>query len=93
MVKLIIFSHILFIMSIGKLDKNHRIIIDKQMRIKLGLKAGDRILLLPSGKEIRLIPIKEHKSFIGCLDNFNYDPQDHKATELLFRSISKDKTS
>ncbi len=74
-------------MSITKLDKNYRIVIDKQMRAKLGLESGDRILLLPSGKEIRLIPIKGDKSFIGSLDKFDYDPQDHKAIELLLREV------
>ncbi len=79
-------------MSITKLDKNHRIVIDKQMRAKLGLKSGDSVLLLPSGKEIRLIPIKDDKSFVGSLDQFDYDPQDHKATELLLRGIKKNQT-
>jgi AbrB family looped-hinge helix DNA binding protein len=76
-------------MSVTKIDKNYRIVIDKKTRTKLGLKTGDSLILIPSGKEIRLIPVKNNKTFIGSLTNLNYDPDDHKATELLLREGSK----
>ncbi|MHA1967147.1 MAG: AbrB/MazE/SpoVT family DNA-binding domain-containing protein [Candidatus Hodarchaeales archaeon] len=76
-------------MNVAKIDKNNRIVIDKKTRTKLGLKAGDSIVIIPSGKEIRLIPIDKKKSFIGSLDGFEYDPINHKATELLFRKTNE----
>ena len=76
-------------MSVTKIDKNNRIVIDKKTRTKLGLKTGDSLILIPSGKEIRLIPVKNNKTFIGSLNNLNYDLDDHKATELLLREGNK----
>ena len=76
-------------MTVTKIDKHNRIVIDKKTRKKLGLKAGDSIVIVPSGKEIRLIPVKSNKSFIGSMDNFNYDPDDQKATEMLYREVEK----
>ena len=79
-------------MNVAKIDKNYRIVIDKKTRTKLGLKAGDSIIIIPSGKEIRLIPINNKKSFIGSLDGFKYDPTNHKATEILFRKSNESTT-
>jgi AbrB family looped-hinge helix DNA binding protein len=76
-------------MSITKIDKNYRIVIDKKTRVKFGLKSGDSLILIPSGKEIRLIPVKNNKTFIGSLNNLEYDPDDRKATELLLREGNK----
>ena len=76
-------------MSVTKIDKNYRIVIDKKTRAKFGLKTGDSLILIPSGKEIRLIPVKNNKTFIGSLNNLKYDPDDHKATEILFREGNK----
>ena len=76
-------------MSVTKIDKNYRIVIDKKTRSKLGLKTGDSLILIPSGKELSLIPVKNNETFIGSLNNLNYDPDDHKATELLLREGSK----
>lgn len=78
-------------MTVTKLDKNNRIVIDKQIRKRLGIKAGDSFVIIPSGKEIRLIPIKKGQSFTGSLDDFKYDPNDHIGTEALFRSINSPK--
>ncbi len=76
-------------MNVAKIDKNNRIVIDKKTRTKLGLKAGDSVVIIPSGKEIRLIPIDKKKSFIGSLDGFEYDSKNHKATEILFRETDE----
>jgi AbrB family looped-hinge helix DNA binding protein len=74
-------------MTVTKLDKHYRIVIDKKTRKKLGLKTGDSLIVIPSGREIRLIPVKINESFIGSMDKFKYDPDDHKATELLYREV------
>lgn len=76
-------------MSVTKIDKNYRIVIDKKIRAKFGLKTGDSLILIPSGKEIRLIPVKNNKTFVGSLNNLKYDPDDHKATEILLREGNK----
>ncbi len=72
-------------LTVTKLDKNNRIVIDKQTRKRMGLKSGDSLVIIPSGREIRLIPIKNGETYKGSLDGFKYDPNDHKATEYLFR--------
>ena len=72
-------------LTVTKLDKNNRIVIDKETRKRLGLKSGDSLVLIPSGKELRLIPIKKGDSFKGSLDGFKYDPNDHTATEFILR--------
>ena len=72
-------------MTVTKLDKNNRIVIDKQIRKRMGIEAGDSFVIIPSGKEIRLIPIKKGQRFSGSLDGFEYDPTDHLATESLLR--------
>ena len=79
-------------MTVTKLDKHNRIVIDKHTRNKLGLKAGDSLIIIPSGREIRLVPVKNNKSFIGSLDEFNYDPKDYKITELLLRDVEDQQT-
>ena len=72
-------------LTVTKLDKNNRIVIDKQTRKRMGLKSGDSLVIIPSGRELRLIPVKKGETFKGSLDGFKYDPKDHKATELILR--------
>ena len=72
-------------MTVTKLDKNNRIVINKQIRKRMGIKAGDSLVIIPSGREIRLIPIKEGQKFNGSLDDFKFDQNDHIATETLLR--------
>jgi len=72
-------------LTVTKLDKNNRIVIDKETRKRLGIKSGDSLVIIPSGKELRLIPVKKGETFKGSLDGLNYDPNDRTATEFLLR--------
>ena len=78
-------------LTVTKLDKNNRIVIDKETRKRLGLKSGDSLVIIPSGKELRLIPVKKGESFKGSLDGLKYDPNDHTATEFLLRESQQSK--
>ncbi|MFQ5976999.1 MAG: AbrB/MazE/SpoVT family DNA-binding domain-containing protein [Candidatus Heimdallarchaeota archaeon] len=77
-------------MATTKLDNKHRIQIEKKMRERIGLKAGDTVVLIPTGKEIRLIPVKTAESFVSSLKGFDYSANDHSATEALHQ-IAREK--
>ena len=79
--------------SQSNVDDKHRILIDRRLRKKFGIKSGDPIVLIPSGKEIRLIPLKPGETFKGSLDGFNYSSDDHIATELLLKETRKGKNA
>lgn len=74
-----------------KVDKKNRILIDRKLREKIGLKAGDSVVLIPVGKEIRIVPVKAKKSFASSLKGFEYAPDDHSATETIQQIVKERK--
>jgi len=71
------------ILTKATVDRKHRILIDKKLREKIGLKAGDTVVIIPEGREIRIIPVKTEDSFTSSLKGIDYSPEDHSATESL----------
>lgn len=75
-----------------KLDNKHRILVEKKLREQIGLKAGDTVVLIPTGKEIRVIPVKATESFMSSLKGFEYSASDHSATEALHQIVKEKET-
>jgi AbrB family looped-hinge helix DNA binding protein len=78
------------IVTTAKVDEKHRILIDKKLREQIGLKAGDSVVLIPAGREIRIIPVKAGESFASSLKGFEYSSSDHSAAEAIQR-LSKER--
>lgn len=58
-------------MNIVKLSSNFQISIPKQIRERLGCKAGQQFVLIPKGNSIYLVPIRSIKEVKGILPHAN----------------------
>jgi bifunctional DNA-binding transcriptional regulator/antitoxin component of YhaV-PrlF toxin-antitoxin module len=70
-------------MSVLVLDEKYRVLLDKKLREKIGLKKGDVLLAIPYSGGVLLARIKG-KSFVGSLNDFKYDEKLHEASKYLF---------
>ncbi len=71
-------------MSLLRVDKRYRILLDKRTREVMGLEEGDALLAIPFKGGVTLTVLKG-KHFIGCLNGFNYDEEAHEASRYLFQ--------
>jgi len=70
-------------MSLLKVDKKFRVLLDKDVREVAGLEKGDELLAIPFKGGIILASLKG-KSFIGSLRGFSYNEDVHEASKYLF---------
>jgi len=56
-------------LSILVIDEKYRVLLDKKLRKKMGLKKGDALLAIPYRGGILLTSVKG-KGFVGSLNNF-----------------------
>ena len=71
-------------MSVVVVDDKNRISLTRELREKVGISKGDRLLAVPLGGAILLIPLRG-KKFAGYLKDFVYDEKAHEASRYLFR--------
>jgi len=70
-------------MSVVVVDDKNRISLTRELREKIGISKGDRLLAVPFGGAILLIPLRG-KKFAGYLKDFIYDEEAHEASRYLF---------
>ena len=70
-------------MSVLVLDEKYRVLLDKKLREKIGLKKGDVLLAIPYSGGVLLARIKG-ESFVGSLNNFKFNEKLHEASKHLF---------
>ena len=63
-------------------DDENRIFLSRELREKTGISKSDRLLAVPFGGAILLIPLKG-KKFAGYLKDFIYDEEAHEASRYL----------
>jgi len=70
-------------MSVVVVDDKNRISLARELRERVGISKGDRLLAVPFGGAILLIPLKDRR-FVGYLKDFTYDEGAHEASRYLF---------
>lgn len=79
-------------MSIIIIDNKNRIRIPTKFNKIAGIKPGDKVLIFATLNQIFLVPLKNNK-FIGSLDGFNFNEEDHEASKYLFEKEKKNNAS
>ncbi|RLG50640.1 MAG: hypothetical protein DRN96_07195 [Thermoproteota archaeon] len=70
-------------MSVVVVDSEYRIHLGREIRAKVGVEKGDRLLAIPFKGGLILVLIGGRK-FSGRLDGFSFREEEHEASKLLF---------
>ncbi len=70
-------------MAVLKVDDRYRVVLDREIREKLKVRPGDKILALPSTDGV-LMTILRGKKFESLHPGFNYREEEHEESRYLF---------
>lgn len=77
-------------MAVLKVDDRYRIVLDREVREKLKIEPGDKVLALASTEGVLITNLKGRK-FESLHPGFNYTEEKHEASRYLFRETKKKK--
>jgi len=72
------------LMSLVTVDEKYRVLLNKEIREKVGISKGDKLIAIPIHNGILLLSLKG-KSFTQYLKGFNFKEEAHEASKFLFK--------
>lgn len=70
-------------MSTVTVDDKYRVLLNKELRRRLGITKGQKLVVIPSSKSFTLIPLKG-KHYRDSMKGFHYEEEKHEASQYLF---------
>ena len=70
-------------MAVLRVDDRYRIVLDREVRVFLKIKPGDKVLAILSSEGVLLVSPKG--SFNKSLPGFGYREEDHEASRYMFK--------
>lgn len=75
-------------MAVLKVDDRYRVVLDREIREKLKVQPGDKVLALASTEGVLITNLKG-KKFETLHPGFNYREETHEASRYLFGGSKK----
>ena len=75
-------------MSVVVVDEKYRIVLPREVRSKLNIRKGDRVLIVPVPEGALLITVGRDQ-FAGYLKDFVYEEELHEATRYVLERRRK----
>ena len=70
-------------LAVLRVDDRYRVVLDKEIRAKLKVSPGDKVLAIPSTSGIVLTSLKG-KKYESLHPGFNFREEQHEASRYLF---------
>ena len=71
-------------MAVLKVDDRYRVLLDKEVRKRLNVSPGDKVLAITYSEGVLITSLKG-KKFKGSLTGFGYKEESHEASRYLFK--------
>ena len=75
-------------MAVLRVDDRYRVVLDQEIRERLKIQPGDRVLALASTDGVLITNLKG-KRFESLHPGFNYKEEQHEASRFLFGAKKK----